>query len=154
MISEIEFAGRHTAASIIGITGSNGKTTTTRLTYHLLKTGGLNAAIGGNVGLVLPGTSSRTSTDYYVLELSSFQLDGIVTFRPQHIAILLNITPDHLDRYEYKMENYVRLKFRIAMNQRPEDLLITNADDREIQNYLNVNQLAPRRIEISTRFQR
>ncbi|MBK8566670.1 MAG: UDP-N-acetylmuramoyl-L-alanine--D-glutamate ligase [Saprospiraceae bacterium] len=151
VISEIEFAGRHTAATIIGITGSNGKTTTTRLTYHLLKTGGINAAIGGNVGLSFARNIIENKYDYYVLELSSFQLDGIVTFRP-HIAILLNITPDHLDRYEYKMENYVRSKFRIAMNQQPDDLLITNADNDEIQNYLNFNQLKPRRIEISTYF--
>jgi UDP-N-acetylmuramoylalanine--D-glutamate ligase len=151
VISEIEFAGRHTAASIIGITGSNGKTTTTRLTYHLLKTGGINAAIGGNVGLSFARNIIENKYDHYVLELSSFQLDGIVTFRP-HIAILLNITPDHLDRYEYKMENYVRSKFRIAMNQEPEDLLITNADDKEVQNYLKSNELAPRKIEISTNF--
>lgn len=151
VISEIEFAGRHTAATIIGITGSNGKTTTTRLTYHLLKTGGINAAIGGNVGLSFARNIIENKYDYYVLELSSFQLDGIVTFRP-HIAILLNITPDHLDRYEYKMENYVRSKFRIAMNQQKEDLLITNADDKEVQNYLDAHQLAPRRIEVSTHF--
>ncbi len=151
VISEIEFAGRHTAATIIGITGSNGKTTTTRLTYHLLKTGGINAAIGGNVGLSFARNIIENKYDHYVLELSSFQLDGIVTFRPQ-IAILLNITPDHLDRYEYKMENYVRSKFRIAMNQHKEDLLITNADNDEIQNYMNLHQLVPRRIEISTHF--
>lgn len=151
VISEIEFAGRHTAATIIGITGSNGKTTTTRLTYHLLKTGGINAAIGGNVGLSFARNIIENKYDYYVLELSSFQLDGIVTFRP-HIAILLNITPDHLDRYEYKMENYVRSKFRIAMNQQPKDLLITNADNDEIQNYLKSNHLAPRRIEIPSHF--
>lgn len=151
VISEIEFAGRHTAATIIGITGSNGKTTTTRLTYHLLKTGGINAAIGGNVGLSFARNIIENKYDYYVLELSSFQLDGIVAFRP-HIAILLNITPDHLDRYEYKMENYVRSKFRIAMNQQPEDLLITNADNDEIQHYLKSNQLVPRMIEVPTHF--
>ncbi len=151
VISEIEFAGRHTAATIIGITGSNGKTTTTRLTYHLLKTGGINAAIGGNVGLSFARNIIENKYDYYVLELSSFQLDGIVTFRP-HIAILLNITPDHLDRYEYKMENYVRSKFRIAMNQHSEDLLITNADNSEIQNYLKSNELVPRMIEVQSHF--
>ena len=151
VISEIEFAGRHTAATIIGITGSNGKTTTTRLTYHLLKTGGINAAIGGNVGLSFARNIIENKYDFYVLELSSFQLDGIVTFRP-HIAILLNITPDHLDRYEYKMENYVRSKFRIAMNQLPDDLLITNVDNEEIQNYLKSNVLAPKMIEMPTHF--
>ncbi len=151
VISEIEFAGRHTSATIIGITGSNGKTTTTRLTHHLLTTAGLNAAIGGNVGYSFARNIIENKSDYHVLELSSFQLDGIVSFRP-HIAILLNITPDHLDRYEYKMENYVRSKFRIAMNQQESDLLITNAGDPEIQNYLNFNKLAPRRIEIPTLF--
>ncbi len=151
VISEIEFAGRHTSATIIGITGSNGKTTTTRLTHHLLKTAGLNTAIGGNIGYSFARNIIENKYDHYVLELSSFQLDGTVAFRPQ-IAILLNITPDHLDRYEYKMENYVRSKFRIAMNQLKEDLLITNADDPAVQNYLSLNQLAPRRIEVPTRF--
>lgn len=151
VISEIEFAGRHTSATIIGITGSNGKTTTTRLTHHLLTTAGLNAAIGGNVGYSFARNIIENKSDYHVLELSSFQLDGIVSFRP-HIAILLNITPDHLDRYEYKMENYVRSKFRIAMNQHADDLLITNAGDPEIQNYLKSNKLAPRMIEIPTHF--
>lgn len=151
VISEIEFAGRHTSATIIGITGSNGKTTTTRLTHHLLTTAGLNAAIGGNVGYSFARNIIENKSDYHVLELSSFQLDGIVSFRP-HIAILLNITPDHLDRYEYKMENYVRSKFRIAMNQQESDLLITNAGDPEIQNYLKSNRVAPKMIEVPSHF--
>ncbi len=151
VISEIEFAYRHASAPIIGITGSNGKTTTTRLTHHLLKIAGINASLGGNVGFSFARNITENKFDYYVLELSSFQLDGIVTFRP-HVAILLNITPDHLDRYDYKMENYVRSKFRIAMNQQPEDLLITNADDPEIQNYLSSNRLAARMIQVSTQF--
>ncbi len=151
VISEIEFASRHTTAKIIGITGSNGKTTTTALTHHLFRTAGLNAAIGGNVGTSFARNITENKYDFHVLELSSFQLDGISTLRPQ-VAILLNITPDHLDRYDYKMENYVRSKFRIAINQLPGDLLITNADDPEIQNYLKMNRLAARREEVSTDF--
>ncbi|MCF8245928.1 MAG: UDP-N-acetylmuramoyl-L-alanine--D-glutamate ligase [Saprospiraceae bacterium] len=151
VVSEIEFASRHTSATIIGITGSNGKTTTTRLTHHLLKTAGYNVAIGGNIGTSFARNIIENKYEYYVLELSSFQLDGIVTFRP-HVAILLNITPDHLDRYEYKMENYVRSKFRIAMNQQADDLLITNSGDPEIQEYLKSNRLAPRMIEVPNHF--
>ncbi len=138
VISEIEFACRYTTAPIIGITGSNGKTTTTRLTYHLLKTAGLNVGIGGNIGYSFARNITENKYDYHVLELSSFQLDGITSLRPK-IAILLNITPDHLDRYEYKMENYVRSKFRIAMNQQEDDLLILNADNPEIQRYIKLS---------------
>ncbi|MFT4973411.1 MAG: UDP-N-acetylmuramoylalanine--D-glutamate ligase, partial [Saprospiraceae bacterium] len=105
VISEIEFASRHTDAIIIGITGSNGKTTTTNLTYHIFETANLNVGIGGNVGKSFARNISEHTFDYFVLELSSFQLDGIFDFRPD-VAILLNITPDHLDRYDYKMENY------------------------------------------------
>jgi UDP-N-acetylmuramoylalanine--D-glutamate ligase len=118
VISEIEFAFRYCKGRIIGITGSNGKTTTTLLTHHILKKAGLDVAVGGNVGTSFAGLIADGDNDHYVLELSSFQLDGIRTFRPD-IAVLLNITPDHLDRYQYRMENYVASKFRIAMNQRP-----------------------------------
>ena len=152
VISEIEFASRFTTAAIIGITGSNGKTTTTRLTYHLFKTAGLNVALGGNVGYSFARNISEKKYDYHVLELSSFQLDGIVRFRPD-VAILLNITPDHLDRYEYKMENYVRSKFRIAMNQSEDDLLILNGDDPEIQNWMSNHPLTPRMIRVSNHFE-
>ncbi len=128
VISEIEFAARHTTAKIIAITGSNGKTTTTNLTHHLLHSGGLKAVKAGNVGKSFARSIfEKEEADFYVLELSSFQLDGIVKFRP-HTAILLNITPDHLDRYDYEMRNYARSKFRIAMNQTPADLLILNYD--------------------------
>ncbi|MEY3367650.1 MAG: hypothetical protein RI973_805 [Bacteroidota bacterium] len=151
IISEIEFAGRYTDARLIGITGSNGKTTTTRLTFHLFKTAGLNAALGGNVGYSFARNITEQSYDYHVLELSSFQLDGIVDFRPD-VAILLNITPDHLDRYEYKMDNYIRSKFRIAMNQRPEDLLILNGGDANIQAYLQSHALRPRLIQVPGRY--
>ncbi len=151
VISEIEFAGRYNAAPIIGITGSNGKTTTARLTYHLFKSAGLNVALGGNVGTSFARNITENKYDFHVLELSSFQLDGIVTFRPD-VAILLNITPDHLDRYEYKMENYVRSKFRIAMNQRSSDFLILNGGDPVIQDYLNNNSLVPRQIHVPNHF--
>jgi UDP-N-acetylmuramoylalanine--D-glutamate ligase len=152
VISEIEFAGRYTSATIIGITGSNGKTTTTRLTYHLFKTAGLNVALGGNVGFSFARNIIEKKYDYHVLELSSFQLDGTVNFRPD-VAILLNITPDHLDRYDHKMENYVRSKFRIAMNQTEDNILILNEDDPEIQNWLKQNRLAPRMIRVSNHFE-
>ncbi len=135
VISEIEFAARYSNTFTIGITGSNGKTTTTRLTWHLLRSAGLNAGLGGNVGYSFARLVLEGKRDYYVLELSSFQLDGVLAFRPD-IAMLLNITPDHLDRYDYKMENYVSSKFRIAMNQRSGDLFIFNADDPNITGFL------------------
>lgn len=145
VIGEIEFGYRYAGdAKIIAITGSNGKTTTTTLTYHLLKTAGLNVFMGGNVGdsfagLVLEALENPTTEPrIYVLELSSFQLDDIDTFRP-NIAMLLNITPDHLDRYEYRMENYVQSKFRIVRNQQLSDLFITNADDESIQHFMENN---------------
>jgi len=134
VISEIEFASQFTKANIIGITGSNGKTTTTMWTHHILKQGGLNVAMGGNIGDSF-AKQVLDSYDHFVLELSSFQLDGIITFKP-HIAIITNISPDHLDRYDYKFENYIASKFRIAMNQTKEDYLIYDADDDVIVNYL------------------
>ncbi|MEN9611822.1 MAG: hypothetical protein RLZZ628_2636 [Bacteroidota bacterium] len=152
VLSEIEFAARFTGnAPIIGITGSNGKTTTTHLTYHLLKTGGFNVAECGNVGTSFARLVAEAQYDYYVLELSSFQLDGIRDFKP-NIAILLNITPDHLDRYEYKMENYVASKFRIVMNQKPEDFFIYNADDLEIKTFLKTRRWKMKRLAIHNRF--
>jgi UDP-N-acetylmuramoylalanine--D-glutamate ligase len=135
VISEIEFAGRYTEATIIGITGSNGKTTTTRLLHHLLKTAALDSVMAGNVGNSFARELTRRDPAVFVLELSSFQLDGIVDFRPQ-FALLLNISPDHLDRYDYKMENYVAAKFRIGMNQLPEDVLLLNADNSYIREEL------------------
>ena len=115
IIDEIEFAFRFTSAKIIAITGTNGKTTTTLLTYHLLKSAGLNVALAGNVGESFARKVATGDFDWFVLEVSSFQLDGTKTFRPD-VAVLLNITPDHLDRYEYKMENYVNSKFQITQN--------------------------------------
>ena len=116
IVSEIEFAARYTKAKIIGITGSNGKTTTTNLTYHILKTAGFNVGIAGNVGYSFARKVATENYDWYVLEISSFQLDDCHKFRPD-IAILLNITPDHLDRYEYDINNYVASKFRIIQSQ-------------------------------------
>lgn len=131
VISEIEFAGRYTKAKMICITGSNGKTTTTLLTYHILKKAGLNVGLGGNVGKSFAMQVATHEFDYYVLELSSFQLDGMFDFKAD-IAILLNITPDHLDRYDYKFENYANSKFRIIQNQTKEDAFIYCLDDKEI----------------------
>jgi UDP-N-acetylmuramoylalanine--D-glutamate ligase len=149
VISEIEFAGRYTTAKVLGITGSNGKTTTTKLAYHLLATAGFDVEMGGNVGNSFARCLTEGSRAYYVLELSSFQLDGIQAFRPD-IAMLLNITPDHLDRYEYKMENYIRSKFRIAQSQRPEDVFIYNAEDANIGAYLREHRLKPQLIGLGS----
>jgi UDP-N-acetylmuramoylalanine--D-glutamate ligase len=128
VISEIEFAGRYTDAKKICITGSNGKTTTTLLTYHMLKKAGLNVGLGGNVGKSFAMQVAENDFDYYVLELSSFQLDGMFEFKAD-IAVLLNITPDHLDRYDYKLENYADSKFRIIRNQTEIDAFIYCIDD-------------------------
>ncbi len=128
IISEIEFAGRYDRAKKICITGSNGKTTTTSLIYYLLKEASLNVGLGGNIGKSYALQVATEKHDYYVLEISSFQLDDCYAFRPD-IAIITNITPDHLDRYDHKMENYVRAKFRITRNLRPEDCFIFDSDD-------------------------
>jgi len=135
VISEIEFASRYTDAQMIGITGSNGKTTTTMLTHHVLKHGGLAINMGGNIGDSFAKQVAEMDKPFYVLEISSFQLDGIINFAP-HIAILTNITPDHLDRYDNKFENYIASKFRIAMNQTEQDYFIYDADDEVIATYL------------------
>ena len=128
IISEIEFAGRYDTAKKICITGSNGKTTTTSLIYYLLKQAGLNVGLGGNIGKSYAYQVATEHFDIYVLEISSFQLDNVYDFKPD-IAIITNITPDHLDRYDHKMENYVRAKFRITRNLRPEDCFIFDSDD-------------------------
>jgi UDP-N-acetylmuramoylalanine--D-glutamate ligase len=130
VISEIEFAGRYTNARIIGITGSNGKTTTTSLTHFILKNAGLNVGLAGNIGRSFAYQVATEQFDTYVLELSSFMLDDMYRFKTD-IAILLNITPDHLDRYDYKMENYAASKFRITQNQTADDVFIYCADDPE-----------------------
>ncbi|WP_462266257.1 UDP-N-acetylmuramoyl-L-alanine--D-glutamate ligase [Mucilaginibacter sp.] len=130
VISEIEFAGRYTKATIIGITGSNGKTTTSSLTYEILKHGGLNVGLAGNIGKSFAYQVATEQFDYYVLELSSFMLDDMYRFRV-NIAVLLNITPDHLDRYDYQLDKYAASKFRIAQNQTADDYFIYCADDAE-----------------------
>ena len=140
VISEIEFAGRYTHAKMICITGSNGKTTTTMLTYHILKSAGLNVGLAGNVGDSLALQVAEKDFDYYVVELSSFQLDGMKEFKAD-IAVLLNITPDHLDRYNYEFQNYIDSKFRIIQNQTEKDAFIFWNDDPVIQNELKKRKI-------------
>lgn len=148
VISEIEFAAPFTDAILIGITGSNGKTTTTMLTYHLLKSGGLNVGLGGNIGKSFAWQVAENKFDAYVLELSSFQLDGSYTFKP-HISVLTNLSPDHLDRYDYKYENYINSKFRITQNQTEEDFFIYDADDSVIEQWLKNNTIKAQKIPFS-----
>ena len=136
IVSEIEFAGRYDNAKKICVTGSNGKTTTTSLIYYLLQEAGLNVGLGGNIGKSYALQVATEHFDYYVLEISSFQLDNCYEFRPD-IAVITNITPDHLDRYGYNMENYVRAKFRIVRNLRPEDCFIFDSDDEITINHLD-----------------
>ncbi|GGD45145.1 UDP-N-acetylmuramoyl-L-alanine--D-glutamate ligase [Muriicola marianensis] len=135
VISEIEFASRYTKATLVGITGSNGKTTTTMLTYHIFKQAGLSVGMAGNIGDSFARMVAETDKEYYVLEISSFQLDGITSFRP-HIGMITNITPDHLDRYDYDFMKYVASKFRITMNQKAGDYFIYDQDDPVIISYL------------------
>ncbi len=140
VISEIEFAGRYTDAKMICITGSNGKTTTTLLIYHILKNAGLNVGLAGNVGDSLALQVAESKHDYYVVELSSFQLDDMYSFKAD-IAVLLNITPDHLDRYDYKFQNYIDSKFRITQNQSEQDAFIFWADDPIIKKVLETKTI-------------
>ena len=140
ILSEIEFAGRYSNAKMICITGSNGKSTTTLLTYHILKNAGLNIGLAGNIGKSFARQVAFQNFDYYVLEISSFMLDNMYDFRAD-IAVLLNITPDHLDRYDYKMENYSDSKFRIIQNQKQGDVFIYCADDEETQKGLLKHQI-------------
>jgi len=141
IVSEIEFAARYTNATMICVTGSNGKTTTTSLIYDILKRAGINAGLGGNIGKSFAWQVATQNYDVYVLEISSFQLDNMYKFRA-NIAVLLNITPDHLDRYDYKMENYVRSKFRIVQNMTTDDAFIYCADDPVIMQYLKDYDIA------------
>ena len=138
VISEIEFAGRYTKAKMICITGSNGKTTTTSLIYHIFREAGLNVGLAGNIGKSLALQVAEGDKDYYIVELSSFQLDNMYEFRA-NVAVLLNITPDHLDRYGYNMQNYVDAKLRILQNQQPDDAFVYWNDDpiinRELAKY-------------------
>ena len=148
VISEIEFAAPFTNAVTIGITGSNGKTTTTMLTYHLLKSAGLNVGLGGNIGKSFAWQVAENDFDVYVLELSSFQLDGCYNYNP-HIAVITNISPDHLDRYEYKYENYIASKFRITQNQTAADYLIYDDDDEAITKWLTSHTTQANKIPFS-----
>ena len=136
VISEIEFAGRYDSAKKVCITGSNGKTTTTSLIYHLLKQAGMNVGLGGNIGKSYAYQVATEQFDIYVLELSSFQLDNVYDFKAD-IAVITNITPDHLDRYDYNMENYVKAKFRITRNMSSDDCFIFCSDDEITINHLN-----------------
>lgn len=148
VISEIEFAYPFNRIPSIAITGSNGKTTTTMLTHHLLKQGGLNVKMAGNIGDSYAAQVAEYPEQLFVLELSSFQLDGIVKYRP-HIAVITNISPDHLDRYEYNYENYINAKFRITENQTEEDYLIYDADDLEIEKWLNNHKIRAQKVPFS-----
>jgi len=135
VISEIEFAGRYSNAKMICITGSNGKSTTTMFTYHILQNAGLNVGLAGNIGKSFARQVALNHFDYYVLEISSFMLDNMYEFKAD-IAVLLNITPDHLDRYDYKMSNYIKSKFRIVQNQTEEDHFIYCDDDENIKEFM------------------
>jgi UDP-N-acetylmuramoylalanine--D-glutamate ligase len=148
VISEIEFASQFTKATIIGITGSNGKTTTTLLVHHILKNAGLSVGIAGNIGDSFAQQVAEETYENYVLELSSFQLDGIENFN-SHIAILTNITPDHLDRYEYDFNTYIASKFKITKNQKETDYLIYDADDEAIKNWLKENKTSAKLVPFS-----
>ncbi|NNK53329.1 MAG: UDP-N-acetylmuramoyl-L-alanine--D-glutamate ligase [Flavobacteriaceae bacterium] len=148
VISEIEFAGSYTDALLVGITGTNGKTTTATLTYKLLKDGEMNVGLGGNIGRSFAGMVAEKAYENYVLELSSFQLDGIENYR-NHIAVILNIVPDHLDRYEYDFSKYAAAKFRIIMNQTEKDYFIFDADDATIAKWLSENEIRSQKIPFS-----
>lgn len=148
VISEIEFAYKYTNAITIGITGSNGKTTTTLLTYHLLKQGGLNVGLAGNIGKSFAWQVAEDKVDVYVLELSSFQLDGIIDYKP-HIAVITNISPDHLDRYNYDYGLYIESKFRVTLNQTEEDFLIYDDDDEAIAIWLKNNKIRAKKLPFS-----
>lgn len=152
VISEIEFAGRYTNAKKICITGSNGKTTTTMLTYHILKKAGYNVGLGGNVGKSFAMQVATENFDYYVLELSSFQLDDMYKFKAD-VAVLLNITPDHLDRYDYKFENYTKSKFRITQNQTETDAFVYCDDDVVMKEFIKHHEIKAQKLPFSIKHQ-
>ncbi|WP_300486110.1 UDP-N-acetylmuramoyl-L-alanine--D-glutamate ligase [Flavobacterium sp.] len=148
IISEIEFANKFTDVVTVGITGSNGKTTTTMLTHHLLKQGGLNVGLAGNIGKSYAWQIAENKFEAYVLELSSFQLDGVIDYKP-HIAVITNISPDHLDRYNYDYSQYIEAKFRITKNQTEDDYLIYDADDEAITDWLSKNKIRAKKVPFS-----
>ena len=148
IVSEIEFAAQYTNATIVAITGSNGKTTTTTMVYNIFETAGYNVGLGGNIGKSFAWQVAENDKDYYVLEISSFQLDDTYTFKP-HVAVVMNVTPDHLDRYDYKFENYVASKFRITQSQDASDYLVYCADDEVIVDYLAINNTKAKHLPFS-----
>ncbi len=150
IISEIEFAGRYTNATIISISGTNGKTTTTSLIYFLLKNAGFNVGLGGNIGNSFARMVANDNYDYYVLELSSFQLDGNYKFK-SHISVLTNITPDHLDRYDYDVNKYAASKFRLTLNQTESDYFIYCADDEITMQHINAHEIKAKKIPFSVK---
>ena len=147
IISEIEFAARHTSAVLIGITGTNGKTTTAMLTYRILKDAGLNVGIAGNIGNSFAFQVAKNNFDYYVLEISSFQLDDIYEFVP-HISVITNITPDHLDRYSYNFDKYLKSKLKILRNQSEKDFFLFNAEDPVLEKVIKEENLKPQKIPL------
>lgn len=148
MIDEIEFAFRHTDAKVIAISGTNGKTTTTLLTYHLMREAGFNVALAGNVGLSMARQVAQRRYEWYVIEMSSFQLEGIDTFKPE-IAILLNITPDHMDRYDHNMQNYINAKFRLVANMTRQENFVYYYDDDVIAREIGTRSLVPHAVPVS-----
>ncbi len=147
--SEIEFAAQHTSATLIGITGTNGKTTTTLLTYQILKDAGLHVGLAGNIGSSFALQVAQTDFDFYVLEISSFQLDDIQDFAP-HIAVITNITKDHLDRYNYQFEAYIQSKLKISENQTEKDFFLFNAEDPVLRNALKKTKIKAEKIPLAT----
>ena len=147
--SEIEFAAQHTSATLIGITGTNGKTTTTLLTYQILKEAGLHVGMAGNIGTSFALQVAQTDFDFYVLELSSFQLDDIKEFSP-HIAVITNITPDHLDRYNNQFEAYIQSKLKISENQTEKDFFLFNAEDPVLRRALKTKTIKAKKIPLAT----
>ena len=148
IISEIEFAARHTSATLIGITGTNGKTTTTLLTYKILKDAGLNVGIAGNIGKSFAFQVAQMNYDYYVLEISSFQLDDIIDFAPK-ISVITNISPDHLDRYNYNFDSYIKSKLKIFKNQSKKDFFLFNSEDPILKKYLKKQKIKAIKISLT-----
>lgn len=148
IISEIEFAAKHTSATLIGITGTNGKTTTTLLTYKILKDAGLNVGIAGNIGKSFAFQVAKMNYDYYVLEISSFQLDDIIDFAPK-ISVITNISPDHLDRYNYNFDNYIKSKLKIFNNQSKNDFFLFNSEDPILKRYLRKQKIKATKISLT-----
>ena len=149
ILSEIEFAAQSTSATLIGITGTNGKTTTTMMTYEILKNAGLHVGLAGNIGSSFAKQVAEQDFEYYVLEISSFQLDDIDQFSP-HIAVITNITPDHLDRYDYSFESYIQAKLKITKNQSSNNFFLFNSDDEVLVEALNSYKINAQKVPFGT----